>query len=130
MLTVVTASTSLTPEMLRGPVLSSSPAVAYPSTVPFQYSAFPFESNFSLPSISNSFSSVSTLYMDSSSSSGPLCMPSQTQLVGPNGVVSMSYRPYFKSLPGGSSNVGLDGRKWGSQGIDLNAGPGIDDKSL
>ncbi|PWA73893.1 bromo adjacent homology (BAH) domain, Transcription factor IIS [Artemisia annua] len=133
MLTPVTASTSLTPEMFRGPVLSSSPAVAYPSTAPFQYSAFPFETNFSLPSISNSFSSVSTAYMDSSSSGGPLCfpsMPSQTQLVGPNGVVSMPYRPYFMSLPGGSSNVGPDGRKWGSQGLDLNAGPGTDDKLL
>ncbi|KAI3813167.1 hypothetical protein L1987_17884 [Smallanthus sonchifolius] len=42
MLTPVTSSTSLNPEIIRGSVLSSSPAVAFPSTVPFQYSAFPF----------------------------------------------------------------------------------------
>ncbi|KAJ9564815.1 LOW QUALITY PROTEIN: hypothetical protein OSB04_000781 [Centaurea solstitialis] len=135
MLTPVTAATSLNPELFRGgPVLSSSPAVAYSSTVPFQYSAFPFETNYSLPSISNTFSAVSTAYVDSSSSGGALCfpnMPSQTQLVGPNGVVSMPYRPYFMSLPGGGpGNMGPDGRKWGSQGLDLNAGPGggADDK--
>lgn len=50
--------------------------------------------------------------------------------MGPNDVVSMPYRPYFKSVHGGSSNVGLDGRKWWSQCIDLNASPGTDDKSL
>ncbi|KAI3665930.1 hypothetical protein L6452_44565 [Arctium lappa] len=135
MLTPMTTTTSLNPELFRGgPVLSSSPAVAFPSTVPFQYSAFPFETNFSLPSISNTFSAVSTAYVDSSSSGGALCfptIPSQTQLVGPNGVVPMPYRSYFMSLPGGGpSNVGPDGRKWGSQGLDLNAGPGggADDK--
>ncbi|KAI3665935.1 hypothetical protein L6452_44570 [Arctium lappa] len=129
MLTPVTTTTSLNNDLFRcGPVLPSSPAVAFPSTVPFQYSAFPFETNFSLPSISNTFSAVSTAYVDSSSSGGTLCFPTippQTQLVGPNGVVPMPYRPYFMSLPGsGPSNVGPDGRKWGSQGLDLNAGPG------
>ncbi|KAI7757085.1 hypothetical protein M8C21_028485 [Ambrosia artemisiifolia] len=125
MLTPVTSSTSLNPEMFRGPVLSSSPAVAFPSTA-YQYSAFPFETNFSLPSISNTFSSVSNAYVDSSSSSGgPLCFPAIPS-VGPNGVMSMPYRPYYMGLPGGSANVGPDGRKWGSQGLDLNAGPGDD----
>ncbi|KAK9064770.1 hypothetical protein SSX86_016152 [Deinandra increscens subsp. villosa] len=130
MLTPMTTSTSLNPEIFRGPVLSSSPAVAFPSTVPFQYPTFPFETNLSLPSISNTFSSVSNAYVDSSSSGGgPLCFPAIPS-VGPNGVVSMPYRPYFMSLPSGSSNVGPDGRKWGSQGLDLNAGPGggSDDK--
>ncbi|XP_071696257.1 uncharacterized protein [Rutidosis leptorrhynchoides] len=122
MFTPVTASTSShNPEIFRGPVLSSSPAV------PFQYSSFPFETNFSMPSVSNTFSSVSTAYVDTSLPGGPLCFPtlppSQTpQLVGPNGAVSMPYRPYFMSLPGGSSNVGPDGRKWPSHGLDLNAG--------
>ncbi|KAI3824018.1 hypothetical protein L1987_05465 [Smallanthus sonchifolius] len=130
MLTPVTATTSLNPEIFRGPVLPSSPAVAFPSNVPYQYSAFPFETSFSLPSISSTFSSVSNAYVDSSSSGGgPLCFPSIPS-VGPNGVVSMPYRPYFMSVPSGSSNVGPDGRKWGSQGLDLNAGPGggSDDK--
>ncbi|XP_076896960.1 uncharacterized protein LOC143550138, partial [Bidens hawaiensis] len=123
MLTPVTSSSSLNPEIFRGPVLSSSTAVAFPSTVPYQYSAFPFETNFSLPSISNTFSSVSNTYVNSSSSGGgSICFPAIPS-VGPNGVVSM---PYYMSLPGGSSNVGPDGRKWGSQGLDLNTGPGDD----
>ncbi|XP_076897464.1 uncharacterized protein LOC143550755 [Bidens hawaiensis] len=123
MLTPVTSTSSLNPEIFRGPVLSSSPAVAFPSTVPYQYSAFPFETNFSLPSISNTFSSVSNAYVNSSSSGGgPICFPAIPS-VGPNGVVSM---PYYMSLPGGSSNVGPDGRKCGSQGLDLNTGPGDD----
>ncbi|KAJ0667377.1 putative transcription regulator IWS1 family [Helianthus annuus] len=127
MLTPVTSSTSLNPEMFRGPVLSSSPAVAFSNTVPYQYSAFPFETNFSLPSISNTFSSVSNAYVDSTSSGGgQLCFPAIPS-VGPNGVVSMPYRPYYMGLPGGGSgNVGPDGRKWGGQGLDLNAGPGDD----
>ncbi|KAI3813168.1 hypothetical protein L1987_17885 [Smallanthus sonchifolius] len=126
MLTPVNPSASLNPEMFRDPVLSSSPAVAFLSTMPFQYSAFPFETNSSLPSISNTFSSVPNAYGNSSSSGGgPLCFPTIPS-VGPNGVVSMPYRPYFMSLPGGSSNVGPDGRTWGSQGLDLNTGPGED----
>ncbi|KAI7742508.1 hypothetical protein M8C21_019428 [Ambrosia artemisiifolia] len=134
MLAPVTASTSVNPEIFRGQVLSSSPAVAFPSNVPsnvpFQYSAFPFETNFSIPSMSNTFSSVSNAYVDSSSSGGGQLVFPTIPSVGPNGVVSMPYRPYFMSLPGGSSNVGPDGRKWGSQGLDLNAGPGggSDDK--
>lgn len=116
------ASTSFGPEIFRGPVLSSSPAVAFPSTSPFQYSGFPFETNFPLPS--NSFSGVSTAYVESSSG-GPICFPPiPSQLVGPSGVVSTPYRPYVMSLPGGASSLGPDSRKWGSQGLDLNAGPG------
>ena len=45
--------------------------------------------------------------------------------MGPGGVVSSPYpRPYMMNLAGSSSNAGLDGRKWGSQGLDLNSGPG------
>ncbi|XP_042753197.2 uncharacterized protein LOC111900885 isoform X2 [Lactuca sativa] len=110
-------------QRMLSPVLSSTPAV-----VPFQYSPFPFETNFPLP---NSFPPVSTAYMDSSPAGGPtsapgpgpgpICFPTQTQLV------PMPYRPsYFMSLPGGSSNPG----KWGGGGggggggLDLNSGPG------
>lgn len=106
-------------QRMLSPVLSSTPAV-----VPFQYSPFPFETNFPLP---NSFPPVSTAYVGSSPSGGPgpgppICFPTQGQLV------SMPYRPsYFVSLPGGSSNAG----KWGPQGgggggggLDLNSGPG------
>lgn len=118
-----TGNTSFGPEIYRGPVLSSSTAVPFPPATTFQYPGFPFETNF--PLSSNSFSGCSTAYVDSSSG-GALCFPTMaSQLMGPGGVVSSPYpRPYMMSLPGGSSNVGLDGRKWSSQGLDLNSGPG------
>ncbi|CAN6572162.1 unnamed protein product [Malus baccata var. baccata] len=117
-----TGNASFVPEIYRGSVLPSSTAVPFPPATTFQYPGFPFETGF--PLSSNSFSG-SAAYMDSSSG-GALCFPSMpSQMVGPGGVVSSSYpRPYIMSLPGGSSNVGLDGRKWGSHGLDLNAGPG------
>ncbi|KAE9620057.1 putative transcription regulator IWS1 family [Lupinus albus] len=118
-----TGSTPFGTEFYREPVLSSSPAVAYPPTTPFPYPGFPFETNF--PLSSNSLSGCSTAYMDSSTLGG-LCFPTMPlQPVGPGGVVSSTYpRPYVMSLPGGTSNVIPDSRKWGSQSLDLNAGPG------
>ncbi|KAI3520795.1 hypothetical protein L1887_10247 [Cichorium endivia] len=98
---------SFNPEIFRGPVLSSSPAVAFPSSMPFQFPGFPFETNFAVNS--NTYSAVSFPTIPS-------------QLVGASGVVSAPYRPFMMSLPGGSSNI--DGRRWGSHGLDLNAGPG------
>ncbi|KAA8548064.1 hypothetical protein F0562_004675 [Nyssa sinensis] len=118
--------TSFGPEIYRGPVLSSSPAVVLPPATPFQYPGFPFETNF--PLSSNSYSGCPTAYVDSSSG-GPLCFPAiPSQLVGPTGVVSSHYpRPFVMSLPGGTSNVGPESRKLGGQVLDLNAGPvGID----
>ena len=117
-----TGSTPFSPEMYRGPVLSSSPAVAYPPTTPFPYQGFPFETNF--PLSSNAFSG-STPFMDSSTVGG-LCFPTMpSQPVGPGGVISSTYpRPYVMSLPGGTSNIIPDSRKWGSQSLDLNSGPG------
>lgn len=118
-----TGSTPFAPEMYRGPVLSSSPAVAYPPTTPFPYPGFPFETNF--PLSSNSFSGCSTAFLDSSTVGG-LCFPTMpSQPVGPGGVVSSTYpRPYVMNLPGSTSNVMPDSRKWGSQSLDLNSGPG------
>ncbi|KAJ7970886.1 BAH domain-containing protein [Quillaja saponaria] len=118
-----TGSTSFGPEIYRGPVLPSSPAVAYPPATPFQYPGFPFETNF--PLSSNSFSGSSTAYMDSSSG-GALCFPTiPSQLVAPAGIVSSTYpRPYVMSLSGGTSNVLPENRRWGSQALDLNTGPG------
>lgn len=117
---------SFGPEFYRGPVLSSSPAIPFPPAGPFQYSGFPFETNFPLPS--NSYSGVSTGYVDSSSV-GPVCFPAiPSQLVGPSGVVSSHYpRPYVMNLPGGTSTVGPESRKWGGQALDLNTGPGNTD---
>ncbi|KAK4282452.1 hypothetical protein QN277_013829 [Acacia crassicarpa] len=119
-------STSFGPEIYRGAVLSSSPAVAYPSSTPFQYPGFPFETNF--PLSSNSFSGCSTPFMDSSTAGG-LCFPTMpSQLVGAGGVVSSNFpRPYVMSLPGCTSNVIPESRKWGGQSLDLNSGPGGSD---
>ncbi|KAI4336105.1 hypothetical protein L6164_014675 [Bauhinia variegata] len=111
------------PDVYRGPVLSSSPAVPYPSA-PFQYSVFPFNSSFPLPSAS--FSGGSTTYVDSMSG-GRLCFPGvNSQLIGPAGTVSSQYpRPYVVSLTDGSNSSSAESsRKWGRQGLDLNAGPG------
>ncbi|CAN6702665.1 unnamed protein product [Malus baccata var. baccata] len=117
-----TGNAAFGPEIYRRSVLSSPTAVPFPPATTFQYPGFPFETSF--PLSSGPFSG-STAYMDSSSG-GALCFPPMpSQMVGPGGVVSSPYpRPYMMSLPSGSSNVGLDGRKWGSQGLDLNAGPG------
>ncbi|XAR50149.1 hypothetical protein NMG60_11004403 [Bertholletia excelsa] len=115
--------TQFSPDVYRGSVLSSSPALPFPST-PFQYPVFSFGSSFSLPSAT--FSGGSTSYMDSSSS-GRLCFPpANSQLLGPAVTVSSQFpRPYVVGLPDGSNNVGVDNRKWGRQGLDLNAGPGF-----
>ncbi|GMI99449.1 'shuttle' in chinese [Hibiscus trionum] len=116
-----TGVTPYNPDVYRGPVLSSAPAVPFPST-PFQYPVFPFGTTFPLPS--TSFSASSTTYADSSSG-GMFCMPSvHSQLLG---AIPPHFPrpPYVVSLPDGSYNSGAEsGRKWGRQCLDLNAGPG------
>ncbi|CAH8392938.1 unnamed protein product [Eruca vesicaria subsp. sativa] len=117
---------SFTPDMYRGPVLLSSPAVSFPPTT-FQYPGFPFGSSFPLSSAN--FSGASTPYMDSSSS-GRLCFPPvNSQILGPGVAISSNYpRPYVVSLPNGSSNGGVSNSnndaKWFRPGLDLNSGPG------
>jgi hypothetical protein len=116
-------SSPFSPDGFRGPVLSSSPAVSFPSG-PFPYPVFPFGASFPVPSAT--FSGGSTAYMDSSSA-GKGCFPAiRTQFLGPTGAVSSHYpRPYVVSFPDGSSNSSAESsRKWGRQGLDLNAGPG------
>ncbi|PIA40408.1 hypothetical protein AQUCO_02500244v1 [Aquilegia coerulea] len=113
------------PDGYRGPVLSSSPAVAFPPGTPYSYPGFPFGTSFPLPS--TSFSSGSTMYLDSSSTAG-LCFPAVTsQLVGAAATAVSSHypRPYVISLPDGSTNgMAESSRRWVRQGLDLNAGPG------
>lgn len=119
---ISTSGTPFNPDVYRGPVLSSSPAVPFPST-PFQYPVFPFGTNFPLPS---AFSGSSTTFTDSSSA-GRLCFPAvNSQLIGPAGTVPSHYpRPYVVNLSDGSNSGGLESnRRWGRQGLDLNAGPG------
>ncbi|KAE8726548.1 hypothetical protein F3Y22_tig00006613pilonHSYRG00006 [Hibiscus syriacus] len=119
-----TGATPYNPDVYRGPVLSSAPAVPLPST-PFQYPVFPFGTTFPLPSAS--FSASLTAYADSSSG-GRFCFPTlHSQLLGPAGAIPSHFPrpPYVVSLPEGSYNSGVEsGRKWGRQGLDLNAGPG------
>ncbi|TXG64746.1 hypothetical protein EZV62_011740 [Acer yangbiense] len=133
MLAPPTGGSPFVTDVYRGSVLSSSPAVPFPST-PFQYPVFPFGASF-LPTAT--FSGGSTAYLDSSSG-GRVCFPAvNSQLIGPAGAVHPSHypRPPFVvsqlSLPsdGGGSNSasGESSRKWGRQGLDLNAGPGVPD---
>ncbi|XP_010444150.1 PREDICTED: uncharacterized protein LOC104726889 isoform X2 [Camelina sativa] len=116
---------SFTPEMFRGPVLLSSPAVSFPPTA-YQYPGFPFGTSF--PLASTNFSGASTPYMDSSSS-GRLCFPPvNSQILGPGVAIPSNYpRPYVVNLPNGSSNGGVsdnNSAQWFRSGLDLNSGPG------
>ncbi|KAG5618318.1 hypothetical protein H5410_018142 [Solanum commersonii] len=120
------AGSPFTPDVYRSSVLSSSPAVPFQSS-PFQYPVFPFGTSFALPSAS--FSVGSTSFVDPSSG-GRIYTPSvNSQLLGPVGTVSSQYpRPYVVGLPDNNSNCTMDhNRKWGRQGLDLNAGPGVVD---
>ncbi|PHU23844.1 hypothetical protein BC332_08951 [Capsicum chinense] len=120
------AGSPFTPDVYRSSVLSSSPAVPFPSS-PFQYPVFPFGTSFTLPSAT--FSVGSTSFVDSSSG-GRMYTPSvNSQLLGPVGSVSSQYpRPYVVGLPESNNNGTMDhNRKWGRQGLDLNAGPGVVD---
>ncbi|KAL2243977.1 UNVERIFIED_CONTAM: hypothetical protein Sindi_0515700 [Sesamum indicum] len=111
------------PDVYRGSVLSSSPAVSFPSS-PFQFPVFPFGPSFPLPSAT--FPVGATSYADSSSGAKLFAPPVNSQLLGSVGAISSQFqRPYMVSLPDSSSNGGLENnRKWGRQGLDLNAGPG------
>ncbi|KAJ6831269.1 uncharacterized protein M6B38_349175 [Iris pallida] len=114
-------------DVYRGPVLSSSPAMAFSAAAAFPYAGFPFGASF--PLTSTSFSGGSTAYVDSSTGAGS-CFPAiPSQLVGTAGGVSSHYpRPYVVSLPEGSASAGSESnRKWVRQGLDLNSGPGIAD---
>ncbi|XP_065872358.1 uncharacterized protein [Euphorbia lathyris] len=121
MLATSAVSTPFTPDVYRGPVLSSSPAVPFPSA-PFQYPVFSF-GNF--PLHSTAFSGGSTSYVDSSSG-GRICFPAvHSQVLGPPGAVQSHYtRPFIVGLPDSNNSGSAESsRKWGRQGLDLNTGP-------
>ncbi|KAJ6672434.1 BAH AND TFIIS DOMAIN-CONTAINING PROTEIN-RELATED [Salix viminalis] len=123
MLAPSTGNNPFNPDIYRGAVLTSSPAVPFPST-PFQYPVFPFGTNFTLPSAT--FSGGSASYVDSSSG-GRLCFPTvPSQVLAPVGALSSHYpRPsYAVNLPDINNNGDAESsRKWVRQGLDLNAGP-------
>ncbi|GER27095.1 BAH domain [Striga asiatica] len=110
-------------DVYRGSVLSSSPAVPYPSG-PFQYPVFSFGATFPLPS--GTFSVGGNSYPDSSSGARIFPPSMNSQYLGPDGnVVPQFQRPFMVGLPDVNNNGVLDSnRKWNRQGLDLNAGPG------
>ncbi|KAL1551260.1 non-specific serine/threonine protein kinase [Salvia divinorum] len=112
------------PDMYRGSVLSSSPTVPY-GTNSFQFPVFPFGTSYPLPS--TPFTVGATSYVDSSSGARLFAPPVNSQYLGPIGSFASQFqRPYMVSLPDISNNGGLESnRKWGRQGLDLNAGPGV-----
>ncbi|KAL9252017.1 ASI1-immunoprecipitated protein 3-like protein [Drosera capensis] len=118
-----TGNTPFNMDAYRGPVLSSSTAMPFPST-PFQYPVFPFGTTF--PLASSTFSGGSAAYMDMSSG-GRLCIAAvPSQLMGSGGAVPSQYpRPYMVSLPDVGNGVVDSSWKFGRQGLDLNAGPGV-----
>ncbi|CAI9773768.1 unnamed protein product [Fraxinus pennsylvanica] len=121
-----TCGTPFAPDVYRGPVLSSSPAIPFPSSS-FQYPVFPFGTTFPLSSAT--FSVGATSYVDSSAGGRLFTAPVNSQFLGNVGAVSSQFpRPYLVSLPDGSGNGSLDNnRKWGRPGLDLNSGPGAVD---
>ncbi|XP_073015043.1 uncharacterized protein [Primulina eburnea] len=113
-----------TPELYRGSVLSSSPAVPFSSSH-FQFPVFPFGTTFPLPSANFSVGANSSA--DSSSGARLFAPPVNPQFLGPVGSMTSQFqRPYLVNLPDNGSNGVLENdRKWGRPGLDLNAGPGI-----
>ncbi|CAN8277460.1 unnamed protein product [Cochlearia groenlandica] len=119
---------SFAPDMYRGPVLLSSPAVSsYPATS-FQYPGFPFGTSF--PLASANYQGGSSPYVDSSSSNRLCFPPVNSQIMGQGVAMPSNYpRPYVVNLPNGngSGNSGVSDNKeakWFRSGLDLNSGPG------
>ncbi|XP_042011496.1 uncharacterized protein LOC121759971 isoform X2 [Salvia splendens] len=112
-----------TPDVYRGSVLSSSPAVSFPSG-PFQFPVLPYGHSFPLSSAN--FPIGGTSFADASSGTRLFAPPVNSQLLGPvSAIPSQFQRPIMVGLPDNSSNSGLENsRKWVRQGLDLNAGPG------
>ncbi|CAL9768212.1 unnamed protein product [Musa acuminata subsp. burmannicoides] len=119
----VTASGPFGGDGYRGPMFSSSTAMAFSPATAFPYAGFAFGSNF--PLASTSFSGGSTTFVDSSSGAGSSFPTIPSPFFGQAGAILSSYpRPYVISLPEGNSD---STRKWIAPGLDLNAGPGNTD---
>ncbi|KAK4766638.1 hypothetical protein SAY87_008280 [Trapa incisa] len=111
------------PEIYRGPVLSSSPGLPFPSA-PFQYSVLPYGNSFPLPS--STLPGSPAAYGDPSLG-GRLGFPSvHSPLMGAAGPVTSHFsHPYTVNLADGSGNCFIENnKKWNRQGLDLNSGPG------
>ncbi|CAD6204573.1 unnamed protein product [Miscanthus lutarioriparius] len=106
----------------RPPVISTSPAMVFHPPA-YQYAGFPFPSvHLQTPA----FSIGSATFSNSASAGGPYFSTLSPSFVGPAGALpSQHSRQYAINLAEGSSSSGRDSnRKWESQGLDLNSGPG------
>ncbi|CAL4923960.1 unnamed protein product [Urochloa decumbens] len=103
----------------RAPVISSSPMGFHPP-----YAGFPFPPSvhFQTPT----FSIGSATFANSAPAGVPYFPTISSPLVGPTGALPAHHsRQYAINLAEGSSSAGRDNnRKWESQGLDLNSGPG------
>ncbi|RWW33102.1 hypothetical protein GW17_00002187 [Ensete ventricosum] len=119
----VTASGPFGGDGYRGPMFSSSTAMAFSPATEFPYAGFAFGSNF--PLATTSFSGGSSTFVDSLSGAGSGFPTIPSPFFGQAGAILSSYpRPYLISLPEGNSD---STRKWIAPSLDLNAGPGNTD---
>ncbi|XP_062204901.1 uncharacterized protein LOC133906950 isoform X2 [Phragmites australis] len=107
----------------RTPVISASPTMVFHPPA-YQYAGFPFtpSDHLQMPG----FSIGSTSFANSAPAGVPYFPTISPSLVGPTGALPAQHsRQYAINLPEGSSSSGRDSnRKWKSQGLDLNSGPG------
>ncbi|CAL4940743.1 unnamed protein product [Urochloa decumbens] len=103
----------------RVPAISTSPAVVFH---PYQYAGFPFPPSVHLQTPGFSVGSTFPNSVPSGVSYFPAISPS---LVGPTGALPAQHsRQYAINLEGSSSSGRDSTRKWDSQVLDLNSGPG------
>ncbi|GAA0158300.1 hypothetical protein LIER_15370 [Lithospermum erythrorhizon] len=113
------SGTPFTPDVFRGSVLSSSPAVSFTPN-PFQIPVYPLGTTFPLPSAS--FSVGPSPFINPSTGGRFFPAPSSSQLMTPAEGISSQYpRPYIFSHHNG---YGSAESKFGRQVLDLNAGLG------
>ncbi|KAG2539199.1 hypothetical protein PVAP13_9NG454900 [Panicum virgatum] len=107
----------------RAPVISSSPTMVFHPPA-YQYAGFPFPPSVHLQT--PAFSMGSATFANSAPAGVSYFPTISPSLVGPTGALPAHHsRQYAINLAEGSSSSGRDNnRKWESQGLDLNSGPG------
>jgi hypothetical protein len=107
----------------RAPVISSSPTMVFHPPA-YQYAGFAFPPSVHLQT--PSFSIGSATFTNSAPAGVPYFPTISPSPVGPTGALPAHHsRQYAINLAEGSSSSGRDNnRKWESQGLDLNSGPG------
>ncbi|KAL6906350.1 hypothetical protein ACP4OV_003951 [Aristida adscensionis] len=107
----------------RAPVMSTSPTMLFHPPA-YQYAGFPFTPSVHLQT--PGFSLGSTSFANPAPAGVPFFPTISPALVGPTGALPAQHsRQYAINLTEGSSKSGHDSnRKWASQGLDLNSGPG------